>query len=124
MAAALKQVRLVADAAGESHFEVLEIAMTTRLFAPPAPSFDVSATSPAQGTSFLRVPRGWIGDLHPSPVRMWMFVLSGTMAFEATDGEVRAVAPGDAILLEDTTGKGHASRVTGDEDAVLAVVQV
>ena len=55
---------------------------------------------------------------------MWIFVLVGAMAFEASDGEVRHVAPGDAILLEDTTGKGHRSRVTGDADAVLALVQV
>lgn len=124
MAMALKHVRLVADAGGDSHFVPMEIGMTTRTFAPPAPSFDVSDPSPATGVSFLRVPRGWVGDLHPSPVRMWMFVLAGTMAFEATDGDVRDVGPGDAILLEDTSGKGHLSRVTGAAEAVLAVVQV
>jgi hypothetical protein len=46
------------------------------------------------------------------------------MEFQATDGEVRPGVPGKAFLLEDTTGKGHWSRVVGNTDAVLAVVQV
>jgi len=31
---------------------------------------------------------------------------------------------GSALLLEDTTGKGHVSRVIGTADATLAVVQL
>ena len=54
---------------------------------------------------------------------MWIFVLVGAMALEASDGESRPIVPGDAILLEDTPGKGHRSRATGDADAVLALVQ-
>ncbi|MGH8808071.1 MAG: cupin domain-containing protein [Noviherbaspirillum sp.] len=102
----------------------LEIAMTTREFAPPAPSFDVSELNPAARCGFLRVPKGWTGELHPSPLRMWVFFLSGEMEFEASDGERRSCVAGTAMLLEDTTGKGHLSRVVGDADAVLAVVQL
>jgi hypothetical protein len=124
VASSLSYFRLVSDVAGESHFAPLDIEMTTRNFAPPAPSFDVSALDPAAKVGFLRVPRGWVGDLHPTPIRMWVFFLSGEMQIEATDGEVRPGVPGKALLLEDTTGKGHLSRVVGDTDAVLAVVQV
>jgi hypothetical protein len=124
MASALSYVRLFSDASGESHFGPLEIGMTTRNFAPPAPSFDVSELTPASSCGFLRVPKGWTGELHPSPMRMWVFFLSGEMEFEASDGERRPGLPGKAILLEDTTGKGHLSRVTGDADAILAVVSV
>jgi len=115
---------LVSDSAGDSHFVPLNIEMTTRMFAPPAPSFDVSEMAAAAKVGFLRVPKDWVGELHPSPVRMWIFFLSGEMEFEASDGEVRPGVPGQAILLEDTTGKGHSSRVTGNADAVLALVQV
>jgi hypothetical protein len=104
--------------------EPLEIGMTTRNFAPPAPSLDVSELTRAAKCGFLRVPRGWSGELHPSPSRMWVFFLSGEMEFEASDGERRPGIPGKAILLEDTTGKGHLSRVVGTTDAILAVVQV
>jgi hypothetical protein len=55
---------------------------------------------------------------------LWVFFLSGEIEFEASDGERRRVAAGGAILLEDTTGKGHQSRVVGDGPALLAVVQL
>ncbi|MDQ0143148.1 cupin domain-containing protein [Cupriavidus necator] len=116
--------RLYADAAGESHFAPLAIAITERQFAPPARAFWVSPLEEAARQGFLVVPAGWVGALHPSPLRMWIFVLGGAMEFEASDGERRALPTGSALLLEDTTGKGHASKVVGTADAMLAVVQL
>jgi quercetin dioxygenase-like cupin family protein len=55
---------------------------------------------------------------------MWFIVLSGEMEFEAGDGEQHRVVPGSAVLLEDTVGMGHRSRVLGNSPAVLAVVHV
>lgn len=116
--------RLHSGTAGESHFARLEIGLSTRHFAPPAPPFGVSELTPVSRSGFLRVPAGFVGDLHPSPLHMWIFFLSGEMEFEASDGERRRYVPGDALLLEDTTGKGHRSRVLGAADAVLAAVQL
>lgn len=124
MASSLSFVRLVADTAGESHFGVQHVDIVTSSFAPPAPPFGVSAMTPASECGFLQVPRGWVGELHPSPSRMWVFLLSGTMEFETSDGERRCIAPGTAMLLEDTAGKGHLSRVVGDTDAVFAIVKL
>ena len=124
MASALSFSRLFSDALGESHFASVNVELVTRDFAPPAPSFDVSDFAAATRYGFLRAPSGWVGDLHPSPMRMWVFILSGEIEFETSDGERRRVAAGSAILLEDTTGKGHQSRVIGDAPTLLAVVQV
>ena len=124
MAQSITYARLTPDASGESHFVPLEISVTMRTFAPPAPPFGVSELTPASQCCFLFVPRGFAGELHPSPMRMWIFFLSGEMEFEASDGECRRCVPGDAILLEDTTGKGHLSRVVSDSAAVLAAVRV
>ena len=55
---------------------------------------------------------------------MWIFFLNGEMEFEASDGERRRYAQGNALLLEDTTGNGHRSRVLAAADAVLAAVQL
>ena len=55
---------------------------------------------------------------------MWVFVLDGEMEFEASDGERHRVRPGNAMLLEDTSGRGHRSRVIGDTSAKLAVVEL
>lgn len=120
----LSHTRLYADSAGESHFADFSITLFDRSFAPPAPPFYVSEFGPATQHAFLQVPGGWIGELHPSPIRMWIFLLAGEMAFEASDGEVRRVGAGSALLLEDTTGKGHQSRVLGEAPATLAVVQL
>ncbi len=120
----LNHTRLYADNAGESHFAPFTVSLVDRAFAPPAAPFYVSPFVAASHHAFLHVPGGWIGELHPSPIRMWVFLLAGEMAFEASDGEVRHIGPGSALLLEDTTGKGHLSRVIGDAAATLAVVQL
>lgn len=52
-----------------------------------------------------------------------MIYLSGEMDFEVSDGEVRRLMPGSILLLEDTTGKGHVSRVIAG-DATMAAVQL
>ncbi|SOE67632.1 hypothetical protein SAMN05446935_3055 [Burkholderia sp. YR290] len=124
MAFALSFSQLFSDSVDESHFASVNIELVTRNFAPPAESFDVSDFAAATRYGFVHVPSGWVGDLHPSPTCLWVFFLSGEIEFEATDGERRRVAAGGAILLGDTTGKGHQSRVIGDVPALLAMVQV
>jgi hypothetical protein len=47
-----------------------------------------------------------------------------TRTLQASDGTVLQVNPGSAMLLEDTAGKGHRSRVIGDRDALLVAVQL
>ncbi len=124
MSTILTYLRLYPDEAGVSHFAPLAIEVSPREFAPPAPPFSVSALAPASRYGFLHLPSGWVGELHPSPLRMWFIVLSGEMEFEAGDGEQHRVVPGSAVLLEDTVGMGHRSRVLGNSPAVLAVVHV
>jgi hypothetical protein len=114
MTSALSYVRLFSDAAGESHFEPLEIGMRTRNFAPPAPSFDVSELTPASHCRFLRVPKRWTGELHPSPMRMWIFFLSGEMDIgvqpDALEFFCQIIGPGCRI-----TGTGGCVDDDGNE---------
>ncbi len=62
--------------------------------------------------------------MHPSPLRMWIFVLSGEMEFQTSDGATRPISPGSALLLEDTTGVGHLSRALGNGPVTLAAIQL
>jgi hypothetical protein len=117
-------VRLHADGAGESHMDSEELCIKSSAFAPPAPPLGVSTMEPAAGWRFLHLPSGWVGDWHPSPERMWIFCLKGDMEFQTSDGTVLRVEPGSSMLLEDTTGRGHRSRVIGDRDALLVAVQL
>ncbi len=119
----LRYMRTFADPEGGSHIEPGEVALTSKAFAPPAPPFDVSALQGAASCGFLRVPSGFVGDWHPSPKRLWLFFLSGEMEFTMTDGTVYTGRPGSPVLLEDTTGRGHQSRVLG-ADAFMAAVQL
>ncbi len=124
MSHTLTYLRLYSDDAGISHFAPVGIEVTPREFAPPAAPFGVSALEPASRHGFLVLPSGWVGELHPSPIRMWVVVISGEMEFEAGDGAKHRIIPGSCLLLEDTTGMGHGSRVIGDGAAVLSVVHV
>lgn len=116
--------RIYADDDGESHFGALSFDMVERNFAPPAPPFWVSRMDEAVRQGFLVVPTGWVGDPHPAPMRMWIFLLDGEMEFETSDGERRALVPGSTLLLDDTRGKGHRSRVIGGNIATLAMVEM
>ena len=124
MSGTLAFSRLVATPDGGSRFEALEVPVVRKDFAPPAQPFSVSSLSPATQTGFLHLPPGWVGDMHPSPIRMWIFVLEGQMHFEASNGESRQISPGSALLLEDTVGRGHFSRVVGERPATLGVVRL
>lgn len=124
MTAQLSFSRLVPDDDGGSSFDQVDIPVTLQDFAPPAQAFSVSPLMPAAQCGFLHLPAGWVGELHPSPIRMWIFVLAGEMNFEPTNGSHRHIRPGDALLLEDTVGRGHVSRVLGSGAATLAVVRL
>lgn len=120
----LRFPRLVGDGAQGTRFDSITVSVASRQFAPPALPFGVSALEPATQCGFLHLPVGWVGEQHPSPLRMWIYVLAGEMDFESSDGEVRRIVPGSALLLEDTSGSGHSSRVVGDLPATLAVVRL
>ena len=124
MSSTLAFARLVSTPDGGSRFEALEVPVVLKDFAPPARPFAVSSLSPATQTGFLHLAPGWIGEMHPSPIRMWIFVLEGQMHFEASNGEARRMSPGSALLLEDTAGRGHSSRVVGPLPATLAAVRL
>lgn len=119
-----KYVRLYADRSGESHFEDLEEELTLTNFAPPASPAYLSSFTPAAQTGVLAAPSGWHGDWHPSPARNLFFVLSGEWEIEASDGEVRRFGPGNILRVEDTTGKGHASRVISESESLAGMVQL
>ena len=109
---------------GESHFETLEIEFTLTDYAPPAEPLFLSATTPAVEFAFMKAPAGWSSDWHPSSARNLFFVLSGEWEVTASDGESRRFGVGSVLLVEDTAGKGHSSRVVSKTDSLAAMVQL
>jgi len=120
----MKYSRIYNDQAGESHFEDVDIELTPVNFATPAPSLNLSSFNPAIQYACCSFPAGWRGDWHPIPQRQIFFILSGEIAGQVGDGEVRHFKAGSIVLGEDTTGKGHISWVTSKTDVLTAVVQL
>jgi hypothetical protein len=115
---------LYTDQNGDSHFKEGEVGFELVNFAPPAPPVGLTSYIPASQLVFFKIPSGWYGDWHPAPKRQFFCCLSGEFELTASDGETRIYRSGEVFLLEDISGKGHKSRVTGSEDFVAAIVQL
>jgi hypothetical protein len=120
----LTYVRIFSDSSGESHFADDQIDFKLADYAPPAAPMSVSDATPADGVAFLSSPSGWLGDFHPAPRRQFIFMLSGELEVEVSDGETRLFGPGAVLLVEDTVGRGHVSRVVGDGRAYVVAVPI
>jgi hypothetical protein len=120
----VKYHRIYADAHGNSHFDSVTVEQSLASGAPPAAPFYVSGDKPATKYRFYTFQPGWIGDWHPCPARQFLALMSGAVEMETTDGTVMQFKPGDLVLLEDTAGKGHLTRNTGDGYASYLVIPV
>src|SRR5262245_13498131 len=111
----MQYVRVYADADGESHFEDIEVAMepvttyngvSTRKghSAPIGDKLTFTKVDPDDGSL------GEWGVWHPDTHSQFVVWLAGEVDVEASDGEVRRFGPGQMLLIDDTTGKGHRNR--------------
>ena len=98
--------------------------MTLTDYAPPAPPLELSASTAATQFGFMNAAAGWSSDWHPSSKRSIFFVLSGEWEVTASDGETRRFPAGSILRVEDTSGKGHASRVPGSEPSLAVVIEL
>ncbi len=118
----MKISRLYNDESGESHWDEIELDFTWQDFAPPAKPLGATPFTGAKSVGFIQGEVGWIGDWHPVPQRQYMYTLQGVVETTVSDGETRRFPTGEGALLEDTEGKGHYTRVIGDEPLVMIVV--
>lgn len=97
--------RIYADANGDSHFEDISI--------PLRDAGKIGFLSEAQQVGkliFRKVIEQYDYDFHNAPARQYIALMDGEIEIETSAGEVRVFRPGDVLLVEDTTGKGHRSR--------------
>ena len=116
--------RLYADADGLSHFSDADIPLSEIVYTPPAPPFLLSDPEAAHAVAVTEIPAGWVGDWHPSPKLQWWFQLSGEVEVEVGDGEKRRFVAGSIVRVEDTTGRGHITRVVSAEAVRAVYVQL
>jgi quercetin dioxygenase-like cupin family protein len=87
---------------------------------------DTFATLAAKvGEGPVRLNRGpakSFSDFHNAPRRQYVVMMAGVLEIEVGDGTKRQLVPGDVLVAEDLTGKGHITRGVGEEPrATLAV---
>lgn len=120
----MKHARIYVDTDGSSHFEDMDVELEQVDRTPPVPPLDLSSFVQTSQFAFCRFPAGWFADWHRAPRRQFFFFFSGEIEIGVSEGDVRRFGPGSVVLLEDTDGKGHTTRVIGKEDVLSAVVQL
>jgi hypothetical protein len=99
---------------GESHFEDLDIPLKNL-----GPIGAMSDLREATGVVFRETGPDYDLDWHNAPRRQFVVMLSGgAVEIEVGDGTKRRLGPGDILLAEDTTGRGHISRAVDDRPRV------
>jgi hypothetical protein len=114
-----KYVRLFSDPDGDSHFADCYEELTETELAPDMPPVLVSVALDADQAAFFGARAGWQSSVHRSSGRHLFVVITGKWEVTASDGEVRQFSASDVLLVEDTTGTGHASRVLSDSLSLL-----
>jgi len=104
--------RLYAGSDGQSHVEKIDLDRVP----------DWTKGLPTTQIAFRVWPVGQFIDWHPAPRRQFVIILSGQLEIGLTDGSKHVFGAGDARLVEDTTGKGHTTRVVGTQPVVTATV--
>ena len=114
----------VYDDGDNSHFKQTDVSFSEKDFAPPAAPLQVSEFGAAKKWGMLILPVDWDGSWHPTPVRQLIVCLSGKFEITVGDGRMQQFGPGEMVLLEDTRGRGHATKVVGSLEVRCLAVQL
>lgn len=106
--------RVYTGADGQSHIETLDLAAHPEL----------TALMATKGVVFRSFEPGRFSDWHNAPRRQFVITLSGEAELGFGDGSVYHVRAGHANLVEDLTGKGHTTRVVGNQPRVTATIHL
>ena len=97
-------VRIYTGHDGQTHFEDLPL--------PVEESRNVALQAGAN-LVFRCFPADYWSDWHTAPRRQYIFILVGQMEIGIGDGTTRRFGPGDVVLADDLTGRGHTTRSVG-----------
>jgi hypothetical protein len=84
----------------------------------------MSKRMPATGIVFRETTADYENSWHRAPRRQYVISLAGGISITASDGETGHIGAGEIVLVEDTTGKGHITRSSGDRPRHTILVPV
>ena len=114
----LSFIRLYTSADGNSHFSDETIPLSPLQRPGLERRLAGNEIGDVKGAMFLALKPGQLEPYHIAPRRQFMICLRGIVEVTAGDGEKRRILPGQFVLLEDTSGKGHITHSVGTEDHV------
>jgi quercetin dioxygenase-like cupin family protein len=100
----------------QSHLEEIALAFA------PGGMGEVTPMQRATGVAFSRTAPGAFMDWHNAPRRQYVITLAGAVEIRLGDGSVHRFGPGEGILAEDLTGKGHTTRAVGNEPRISITI--
>ena len=106
-------VRIYTGDDGETHFEDLPM---------PEGINWTADQQPATGITFRCVESGNFVDWHVAPRRQYVITLQGGVEIGIGDGTVKRFGPGDVLLADDLTGRGHTTKAVGDVPRVSVAI--
>ena len=106
----MKVTRLYTGSDDESHFEDVDIPLKGTRGADRR-----SDLMKATGILFRETSGAYNLDWHNAPRRQFIITLEGQVEIIIGDGTKRQFGPGDILLAEDTTGRGHISRAVNKQ---------
>jgi hypothetical protein len=62
-----------------------------------------------------------VADWHTAPERQFAISVNGWVEYQTSDGLVRRFNPGEIVLVEDTSGRGHITRFDEGEQYFLHI---
>ena len=108
----MQVVRIYTGDDGETHFEDLDLPYEAIADA------QVTAMRGASGVQFRKTPSGSFSDWHQAPRRQYVITLQGQMEVGIGDGTKRLFNPGDVLLADDLTGRGHTTESMGADTRI------
>lgn len=116
--------RLFADESGKPRIEDLEVELFPGFAVPPAePLHTAPFLIPEGATFWIGAMPNWGGEEpHPAPRRMIFVTVRGEYEVITTEGAGRRFPAGSVLLVEDTTGSGHSTKITSGEECITFAI--
>lgn len=111
----MKIHRIFTLASGDSAVEIRQVPLTGE-------GRPISEVFLAESIFFRETPQGHVQDFHNAPRRQLIFITSGILELETSEGKRHIVRPGDILFTEDFEGKGHITRSLRDIRGFFHVV--
>jgi len=117
-------IHLYTDGLGVSHFRVRELEFQPLDDPNAPPSLTALELDKVTGATLLKLKQGAVEDWHTAPNKQLVIIIQGEVEVTASDGEVRRLSPGDIMLMDDLSGKGHITNNVSGGDHIALMIPV